>query len=154
MPIVVKLKQQMADGHKCQGQYFAKRVNTGTLDIDDLAQMVQDNVSVKKSDVKAVIEELIDVMKRQMQNGHTCKLNGFGSFYISTRSEHAPLEELKSGEKRLSDLIVGYKTNFREAVKNKIYPFRTGCSVREHDSYVSPRGEAAEEADDGEGDGD
>ena len=67
MPIVVKLKQQMADGHKCQGQYFAKRVNTGTLDIDDLAQMVQDNVSVKKSDVKAVIEEFIDVMKRQMQ---------------------------------------------------------------------------------------
>lgn len=152
MPIVVKLKEQRADGHKCKGQYFAKRVNTGTLEIDDLAQIIQDNVSVKKSDVKAVLEELVYVMKVQLQNGHTCKLNGLGSFYISTRSEHAPLAELKSGEKRLSDIIVGYKTNFREYVRNGIYPFRTGCSVREHDSYVSPRGDDAE--DDGESDGD
>jgi predicted histone-like DNA-binding protein len=151
MPITYKLTQDKRDGSKTEGQWYGRRVNTGTLDIDALAQMIQDNVSVKKSDVKAVVEELIYVMKVQMQNGHTCKLDGLGSFYISMKCGYAPLEDIKRDG--ISPYIQGFKTNFREYVKNGVYPFRDGNTVRERVSYQSPLN-PEEEEDDGEGDGD
>jgi predicted histone-like DNA-binding protein len=151
MAITYKLVQDVREGSKTEGKWYGRRVNTGTLEIDDLAQMIQDNVSVKKSDVKAVLEELIYVMQQQMKNGHTCKLNGLGSFYISLKCSCADLEDIKKDG--LSPYILGYKTNFREYVKNGVYPFRQGNTVRERVSYQSPL-DPEEEEDDGEGDGD
>jgi predicted histone-like DNA-binding protein len=57
-------------------------VPVGMIDTRGLADIIQRNCTVKRSDVMAVIEELVEVMKDQMQDSKRVKLDGFGSFKI------------------------------------------------------------------------
>jgi predicted histone-like DNA-binding protein len=47
-----------------------------------LAEIMQRNCTVKKSDILAVLDELVETMRDQMQDGKRIKLDGFGSFKI------------------------------------------------------------------------
>jgi predicted histone-like DNA-binding protein len=58
-------------------------------DTRKLAEIVQRNCTVKMSDVLAVIAELVEVMKDQMQDSKRVKLDGFGSFKIGIESKGA-----------------------------------------------------------------
>jgi predicted histone-like DNA-binding protein len=147
MPIPYKLYQDTRDGSKTQGKWFARRVSLGVLSTDELAAAVQANVSVKKSDVKAVLEELSYVMNQKMKEGYVVRLDGIGLFYITIKSDSATLEELKSGEKTIRDLILDYKAKFREEVKNGVRPFgglANGNSVRRIKEWDDPTTEEDE----------
>ena len=71
---------------KAYGKWYAKAVQTNVYGTDELAQEVQRNCSMKKSDVKAVIEELCEVMARELGNSHTIKLSGLGTFRAGLKS--------------------------------------------------------------------
>ena len=71
---------------KAYGKWFAKAVHTNVYGTDELAQEVQRNCSMKKSDVKAVIEELCEVMARELGNSHAIKLSGLGTFRAGLKS--------------------------------------------------------------------
>ena len=62
------------------GYWYARAVCLGTKDTDDVADLVQRNCSMKKSDVKAVIEDLIEVIHDQLCNSYAVKLDGLGTF--------------------------------------------------------------------------
>ena len=71
---------------KCYGKWYAKALSTNVYGTDELAQEVQRNCSMKKSDVKAVIEELCEVMARELGNSHVIELEGVGKFYPKIKS--------------------------------------------------------------------
>ena len=70
---------------KGYGKWYPRAVMTNTVDTDALATIMQRNCTVKKSDILAVISELIETMQDQLQDSKRVKLNGFGTFKIGMR---------------------------------------------------------------------
>jgi predicted histone-like DNA-binding protein len=58
-----------------------------TVETNELAMMMQQNCTLKRSDIVAVISELVDTMTREMQNGKRIRLDGLGTFKIGLTSE-------------------------------------------------------------------
>ena len=89
-------------------QYYPKAVQMSTADIDQIAEQVQENCSLKKSDVKACIEELIVVLKSNLKNGVGVHLNGLGRFRLGIKGSHAKTEKAFS----IADNVKGFRVNF------------------------------------------
>ena len=74
-------------------KWYARPVYNGTVDLDWIAERIQRNSTAKKSDAKAVLTEMVEVITDALQNSQRVKIDGFGTFKIgmSTRG----VEELK-----------------------------------------------------------
>ena len=79
MSVFYRLHQDQSTGTKRSGKWYARAVPTACIGTRQLAEIIQRNCTVKKSDVMAVLEELVEVMKDQMQDSKRVKLDGFGS---------------------------------------------------------------------------
>jgi predicted histone-like DNA-binding protein len=69
------------------GKWYARAVHMETVETNELAMMMQQNCTLKRSDIVAVISELVDTMTREMQNGKRIRLDGLGTFKIGLTSE-------------------------------------------------------------------
>ena len=68
-------------------KWYARPVYNGTVDLDWIAERIQRNSTAKKSDAKAVLTEMVEVITDALQNSQRVKIDGFGTFKIgiSTR---------------------------------------------------------------------
>ena len=89
MSVLYRLHQDQSHGTARSGKWYARMVPVGVIDTRALAEIIQRNCTVKKADVMAVIEELVEVMKDQMQDSKRVKLDGFGSFKIGINCKGA-----------------------------------------------------------------
>ena len=88
MPILYTLRQDTrAEG---KHNFYGRVVHPNRVDTDQLAERIQRNCTVKKSDVVAVLTELVEVMRDELQNSNVVKLNGFGTFRVSMESQGVP----------------------------------------------------------------
>ena len=72
---------------KVYGKYFAQAVyEKKFIDTDELASYIQQQASVKKSDIKAVLDELGGAMKHYFELGQKVKLDGIGIFKVGFSS--------------------------------------------------------------------
>lgn len=83
MPILYKMKQITAPHTSASGKYYALAQHTGTWKTRDVARLIQNNCSLKESDVLGVISELVYTMKNLLQDSQRVQLDGFGTFKIS-----------------------------------------------------------------------
>ena len=86
MPILIRIKQDKSEGTTRSGKWYGRPVHTDTLDINDVAALVQENCSIKASDVKAVIEEMVSVIQRAVLDSKKVTLDRLGTFYCSAHS--------------------------------------------------------------------
>lgn len=93
---------------KSQNLYYGRAVVLNTLHTKDLAKVIQQNCTVKMSDVVAVLTELTEVMTTELQNGNIVRLDGFGSFRIAVRTTGATTAK----EFSISDNVKGFRCNF------------------------------------------
>ena len=70
---------------------------------------IEENVSVKYSDVAAVLIELVNVMNKHLNASRRVKLDGFGAFKIGLKTKGALREEDFSATKN----IVGSRVLFQ-----------------------------------------
>lgn len=109
MAVMYKLYQNNQENpYKKKGQWYARAVHTQVVNTDVLADRIQRNCTVKRSDVLAVIAELVEVMQDELQQSHVVKLDGFGLFKIGISSKPA----LKPSEFSVVKNIVNYRVNF------------------------------------------
>ena len=108
MAVLYKVYQDTRDGSITQGQFFARAIHTNVVDTKQIANEIQENVSVKYSDVSAVLIELINVMTRHLQASERVQLDGLGSFKIGLKTKGALREEDFTASKN----IVGSRLNF------------------------------------------
>ena len=106
MPVFYRLHQDQSVGTKRSGKWYARMVPTATINTRILAEIIQRNCTVKKSDVMAVIEELVEVMKDQMQDSKRVKLDGFGSFKIGINCKGARSAKAFTVNDNIEDLHV------------------------------------------------
>lgn len=104
-----KLMQNGDEDSKYFGQYYAKAVMTGEIGLNEIAERVQRNCSAKKSDVLAVLTELVEVMKDELQNSHKVRIDGLGTFKVGIKGTYAKTAAAFNPAKNIS----GYKINFR-----------------------------------------
>lgn len=72
-----------------KGKWYARATHDGTVSTNDLADIIQDNCTVKRADVLAVISELVEVMTAQLQNSKRVKLDRFGTFKLGINTKPA-----------------------------------------------------------------
>ncbi len=68
MAVLFRLTKNNNKYNAAYGKWYAQSVMTETIDTDQLATIMQRNCTVKKSDILAVITELIETMQDQLQN--------------------------------------------------------------------------------------
>ena len=134
MAVLYRLSQNKMSTSKAYGKWFAQAVMTGTIDTDALAEIMQRNCTVKKSDILAVISELIETMADQLQNSKRIKLNGFGAFKLGI--ENAAGGAATAAEFSAGKNIKGLHVLFQPEVKTdttgqRRKTFVTGCTVQE-----------------------
>ena len=76
-------KQNTNSKSTAYGKYYAKAVyDESFVGIDEIADYIQQQASVKKSDVKAAIGELGEALKHYMEMGQKVRLDGIGIFKV------------------------------------------------------------------------
>ena len=79
--------QNQNDDSTAFGKWFATAVyDQHFISTEELADFIQKQASVKKSDIKAVLDELGDAMKHFFELGQKVKLDGIGIFKVGFSS--------------------------------------------------------------------
>lgn len=86
MAVLYKMYQNNRSNFKNKGMWYARAIHPNTIHTEQIAELIQRNCTVKKSDVVAVLTELIEVMHDELQASHNVKLDGFGTFRIGFKS--------------------------------------------------------------------
>ena len=142
--MLYKLIQSKNDKSVTFGKWYGRAVVYQTMDLNAVADLIQRNCSMKRSDVWAVLTELVEVIKDGIQDSKAVKLDGLGTFKIgiSTKGAEKP-EEFDASN------IKGFKVLFNaETVKQNdsyVKPMLIGCKAKQIGQYVLP------EPEDGEG---
>ena len=83
----VKIKNNNKKNEKTYGKYYAKAVyDNHFVGTDEIADFIQSQASVKKSDIKAVLQELGEAMKHFFEMGQKIKLEGIGILKVGFSS--------------------------------------------------------------------
>ena len=101
-----KLYQDNRKNSTTRGQWYARAAVMGVTDLETLAARIQRNCTAKKSDVMAVLTELVEVMQDELQEGRRVKLDGFGSFKIGISTTGAESPKLFTPTKNVKGVHV------------------------------------------------
>lgn len=116
--------------------WYGRAVHPTTIGLNEIADRIQRNCSMKKSDVLAVLTEMIEVMNDEMQNSNKVKLDGLGTFYINLRSGGAIDEKSYNANEH----IRGFRVKFLASGKksNGIFTrtFTNGLTVKKAQNSV------------------
>lgn len=139
MALNYKIYQSNAN-NSTKGKFYARASHKETVGIKELAAVMQDNCTVKHSDIVAVLSELSEVMKQELQRGNRVRIDGLGIFKVNIRSKGAKTAQ----EFSAAENILGTRINFRtESFVNTngshITNMLSGLKVKEDGTYESPR---------------
>lgn len=108
MAVMYKLYQDKRMSSTTKDKWYARAIHPQVIETDALAERIQRNCTVKRSDVVAVLAELVEVMQDELQQSRVVKLNGFGSFKIGLRTRPAA----KAFDFNVPGNVVNYCVNF------------------------------------------
>ena len=74
------IQNQNEEMAKAYQKWYAYPVVTETVDLDYIAERIQRNSTAKKSDAKAVLTEMVEVMTDCLQNSQRVKSEGLVAF--------------------------------------------------------------------------
>ena len=134
--IMALLYKIVRDNRKNSGNlYYGRAVQINTIDTAGMADIIQRNCTLKKSDVLAVIAELVDVMTDQLQNSVAVKLDGFGTFKIGLKTVGADKPENFSISRNVSGMRVNFiSAGKKDVATNKVTrTFLGGATLQKYD---------------------
>ena len=132
MSVFYRLHQDQSTGTKRSGKWYARAVPMAVINTRQLAEIIQRNCTVKRSDVMAVLEELVEVMKDQMQDSKRVKLDGFGSFKIGIESKGAATAAKFAVAEHIKGLhVVFMPERTKDTAGNRSKQFLQGAKVEE-----------------------
>jgi predicted histone-like DNA-binding protein len=90
MSVFYKLYQ---DNREHKGSWYARAKHIDVIGTDQLADEMQENCTVKRSDILAVISELVTTMQKKLQQSMAVKIDRLGTFKIGLNT--APANSVK-----------------------------------------------------------
>ena len=153
MSVFYRLHQDKSKNTSRTGKWYARMVPTTVVDTRQLAAIMQRNCTVKKSDILAVLDELVETMRDQLQDSKRVKLDGFGSFKIglssigaATANEFSAANHIKGmhivfSPERTSDSTGARTKQFLQGAKAEELPLNVNERKKGSPSQTSPIGE-------------
>ena len=93
---------------------------------------LQRNCTVKKADILAVLDELVETMRDQLQDSKRVKLDGFGSFKIGITSKGARSAKAFTVADNIKGMhIVFTPERSTDAAGNRVKQFLQGAKCEE-----------------------
>ncbi len=86
MALTIRLRRNEIKSNPNYGKYFGHVMNMGEVTIDQFAKEIEDNCSMKRSDVVAVLTELQATMKRHLQDGQVVVLPEIGRLKLGVET--------------------------------------------------------------------
>lgn len=108
--------------------WYGRAVHNTTLDLESIAERIQRNCSMKKSDVLGVLTEMVEVMNDELRDGNKIKLSGIGTFYLNMRSGGAIDEKSYSITEHLRGVRVKFLAEGKKSNGVMTRAFTTGIS--------------------------
>lgn len=132
MAVFYKLYQNNKEGASNYGKWYARAVHTGTVTIDDLADEMQANCTVKRADIVAVLSELVETMTTHLQMSHRVKLDRLGTFKMAISTKPADSVKEYNATKNLKNFHVLFQpeTKISEG-KTRVKSLINGCTLKE-----------------------
>lgn len=133
MPVNYVLRQEKRQEAKEFGKWYARAVHTGEVNMRQISEEIEENVTAKAADVYAVLKELVRVMKRHMQNSQVIVLDDFGRFKIGLKTKPATTPKTFTPQKN----VVGARVLFQpelhidSATRKRSHAFLDGMTVKE-----------------------
>ena len=164
------IKSQNKNSHnaKSYGKYYATAVyDNHFIGTEELADFIQQQASVKKSDIKAVLDELGAAMKHYFELGQKVKLDGIGIMKVGFSSIGvARIEDCTSAtittrrvlfQPETERVVVGQEKKTDGSVKQKyvnaITLLKDVVFEETHDNSMNAEPEGSETEDNGSGSG-
>jgi len=135
MAVKYKIYQSKRSGSS-YGKWYGRAVHEGTVTVDDLADIMQDNCTVKRSDILAVISELVEVMTTQLQNSMRVKIDRFGTFKIGMTTTPALTAKEFSASTNIKNMHVLFQPELKvDANGKRTQVFLNGAKAQESSVY-------------------
>ncbi len=132
MAVFYKMYQDNREGQETKGKWYARAVHTGKVTENDLAEEIEANCTVKRSDVLAVLSELGVVMTRHLQMSHSVKLDSIGTFKIGISTRPAEkMEDFNVNENVKSVHMLFQPETTIDTAGTRTRAFLSGCKVKE-----------------------
>lgn len=139
MPVSYKIYKSTAK-NATKGKYYARAIYKDTVSIKELATVMQNNCTVKHSDILAVLAELAEVMKQELQRGNRVKIDGLGYFKVGIRSKGAEdVKKFTAAENITATRILFMPETTVETNGSHMKAMLAGIKVKEADDYNSLR---------------
>ena len=106
MSVIIKLYQDNRESSKNKGSFYAHVKPIGTKNLRDIAEVIERNSSMKRSDVLAVLTEFSEVLGTLLMEGYRVKIEGLGAFKVGIRSLPALTEKDFSVDKNIKAVRV------------------------------------------------
>lgn len=90
MSVFYKLYQDNRDNSTHRGMWYGRAKHIDTVTTEQLADEMQENCTVKRSDILAVISELVTTMQKKLQQSMAVKIDRLGTFKIGLNTTPAP----------------------------------------------------------------
>ena len=114
-----RLVQDKSSNPRKSGKWYAKAVIGQTVSTDEIADRIQKNCSMKKSDVVAVLSELAEVIADIVKESQRAQLDGIGCFKAGLSSRGAESEDKFEVQKHIKNLHLIYQPVTRKLSTGK-----------------------------------
>ena len=139
-----KKYQNVVKNSKMFGKWYARAVVSENVTTDQLADEIQRNASVKKSDVKAVLCELSEVLNQKLIQGARVVLDGLGAFKVCISTTGADTEKEFTAA-NIKSVRVNFQPETRVIEGHRIKSMLNGIRMKEQDKYGGEKGEVENE---------
>lgn len=136
MAINYKVYQSNRNG-ETKGMFYARAAYRDTVNIKELAQSMQANCTVKHSDIVAVLTELSEAMKAELQRGNRVKIDGLGTFKIGLTTTKAETAKEFTAANIKSAHVLFQPEIAIDASGKRTKALLSGLKVKEASSYES-----------------
>ena len=110
----VRYKKEIgkAEGSAVYNKWYGRAVSMGRVTTTDLAEEISHSSTVTRADIMAVLIELVQVMKKHLQNSMTVELDGLGDFRVGLKTK-----SVDKAEDFTAANIYGYQIIYRPEVR-------------------------------------
>ncbi len=133
--VLQKCNNEKSDNY---GQYVARVRTLGTTTTEEVAEKIQKNASVKRSDVKAVLDELADVLTEKLADGFTVKLDGLGTFSPRIRAKYQAVTDEKpyDVEENVKNVGVLFRPERKKTNGGTVQTLMPERKLKKYENYV------------------
>lgn len=133
--VLQKCNNEKSDNY---GQFVARVRTLGLTTTEEVAERIQKNASVKRSDVKAVLDELADVLTEKLADGFTVKLDGLGTFSPRIRAKYQAVtdENPYDVEENVKNVGVLFRPERKKTNGGTVQTLMPERKLKKYENYV------------------